>query len=270
MSNSSGSFYSISDMAFQDMDYSPIEYIKGLSLRERPFRARTAWLSDPWKDLGHHQADHANTLVGTQMDVHDGWLEDRSDAERLGRLGWRNWFNPNDNQDPTELYPGEVELTDRGTHWFAKTRVYDRLTSSGPIGVEVQSTATIKESGTYRVTGLFDNIEYISFNDNSLRQEEFHVYVIQSETGYLQGTQRNAFAWVYHTGGGSWTDNNAIHETDWPGQLTPLPIDYTFEMKDDLPYVTFIVRQMSISAPEGEKERNTKSEFKNFKVERVA
>lgn len=262
-------FFSIRDMAVEDMDYDAIEYIKGVSLRERPFRARTAWLEDPWKDLGHSQADHVDVLVGTQIDTHDEWLASRAGVERLGRLGWKNYFFPYTG-DPISLYPGQVDLIDKGTHWWATTRAHDRGSSSGTIGVEVQSTGKIKESGTYRVSGLFDNIKYISFSSNGLRQEEFHVYVIQSESGYLEGTTQNTFAWVYHTGGGTWTDSNAIHETEWAEQKTPLPIDYTFQMNADLPYVTFIVRQMTLYAPDGERDNTTEGEFKNFKVERVA
>ena len=263
------SFFSIRDMAVEDMGYDALEYLKGVSLRERPFRARTGFLEDPWKGLGHKQAEHATAVVGTQLDVHDGWLESSLRVDRLGRLGWRNYYYPYSG-DPISKYPGQVDLIDKGTHWWATTRAHDMVASSGPIGVEVQSTAKIEESGTYRVSGIFDNIKYISFSTNQLRQEEFHVYVVQSEKGYLEGTTRNTFAWVYHAGGGSWTDSNAIHEQDWPGQKTPLPVDYTFEMKADLPYVTFLVRQLTISAPDGERHKTTESEFKNFKVERVA
>jgi len=266
--------FSLRETVFGRMDYSYVDnFESGVSLRERAMRARTGYPASSFRKLGHRQSDHIPALVGTQLDTHDEWKEDDPDAEYVGWLGWKNWYFPySDNGgNPITLYPGQVDLIDQGTHWKAITRTHPRSNGSGRIGVEVQSTAKLEQSGTYRVSGLFDNCKWYSFSTNSLRQEELHIYVLQSETGYLKGVTKNTFAWVYHTGGGNATDGNAINAIDqFPEQCPAIPVDYTFEMNTDLPYITFIVRQLSLFYPDPADNHTTETEFKNFKVERVA
>ena len=113
----------------------------------------------------------------------------------------------------------------------------------------------------------------MAFSDNSIRQEEFHVYVLQSDAGYVQGTTQNTFAWVYNGGTtveSSWTDKNAIHELGWARRPNKLPIDYTFEMDKSLPYVVLLIRQMTKNMNSGNKESVTTSDWKNFKLEQIA
>jgi hypothetical protein len=269
--------YSLKDMAVQEMDYNPRDYPGGYRLADRPLRARAAFLADPFKDLGDRQSRHVNTLVGTQIDTHPEWFggnENFDDREFIGRLGWKKWFNSTYNNSPVEEYPGEVDLIDMGDYWQGKTRSKDIGINNGmAVAVEVWSTAKLKEAGTYRITGQFTDIDWHASGDSGQHQEEFAVYAIQSETGYMAGTTRNSFAWVYNGGASNevlWSDPNAIHEMDWPRRTPTLALDYTFSMDIDLPYVTFLVRQMTKNATSGGKSAVTTANWKNFRVERVS
>ena len=252
------------------MDY---PWDEDVSLSERPLAALPATMMD--YPIGRPQSLHRDAFIGTQIDAHDEWWEDTTDHKYDRRLSWKKWYNPNSNQNPTEQYPGQVDLIDKGTHWQAKTRSHDKWgTDDGTaLSIETWSTGYLENSGTFRVSGVFDDIDWVAFSDNGLRQEEFHVYVLQSDAGYASGTTQNTFAWVYNGGASqevSWTDPNAIHELNWGRRLPSLKIDYTFEMDNSLPYVILLVRQMTRFMTSGFVDSVTTSDWKNFKLEQIA
>ena len=225
--------------------------------------------------IGRPQSLHRGAFIGQQIEAHDEWWEDTTDHTYDRRLSWKKWFNPNSNQNPVDQYPGQVDLIDKGTYWRAKTRSHSRLGSDDgtALAIETWSTGYLENSGTFRVSGIFDDIDWVAFSDNSLRQEEFHVYVLQSDAGYVQGTTQNTFAWVYNGGNtveSSWTDDKAIHELGWARRPNSLSIDYTFEMDNSLPYVVLLIRQMSKFMTSGSETSVTTADWKNFKLEQTA
>ena len=253
------------------MDY---PWSEDVSLSERPMAALTTTLTG--YPLGRPQTLHRDAFIGTQLDAHNEWYDNTSNHTYDRRLSWKKWFNPSGGTDPTQLYPGKVDLIDSGTHWTAKTKVFETVASpdSGqPLAVETWSTGYLENSGTFRVSGVFDDIDWVAFNDNGSRQEEFHVYVVQADAGYVAGTTQNTFAWVYNGGTtveSYWTDPSAIHELGWARRPNSLPIDYTFAMNNNLPYVTLILRQMTKYMVNSDWNKVTTSDWKNFKLEQIA
>ena len=245
-----------------------------VSLSERPLTALSATLLD--YPLGRPQTQHRGAFIGTQIDAHDEWWEDTSNHSYDRRKSWKKYFNPGSagSYSPIEQYPGQVDLIDRGTHWRAKTRSDDIYGPSGDgsvLAVETWSTGYLEESGTFRVSGVFDDIDWVAFNDNRLREEEFHVYVLQSSAGYVEGVTQNTFGWVYNGGSADgWTDDQAIHELNWPRRPNSLNVDYTFDMNRSLPYVTLLIRQMTKFMTSSSKDQVTTADWKNFKLEQIA
>ena len=264
------SFYSMKQ-ALKDMDYPMALPSDATSLRDRPMRARTGYLSDPFAELGHHQADQVDAFIGMQVDAHARWYDQVAVRDYPRNLAWRKWYResmvPN---DPTQNYPGQVELKDQGTHWSVKTRV-DGDSPNFPLGMEVWSMGKLEESGRFRITGRFDDIKWNSFSNNSLRVEEFHIYVSQSDAGYMAGTTEFAFAWQHNQGGDAVSsDPNAI--ADFPRELWPetVDVDYEFDMTVDKPYVVMLLRQLSRVMPSDEVSKVFESTFRDFKIERIA
>lgn len=251
------------------LDY---DWSEDVSLLERPFFALSGTLNPSTFLLGHPQSLHRDAFIGSNIDTHDEWWENTTNHKYPRNLAWKKYYFPAGSGDPVDKYPGDVDIIDRGNYFKVKTRVNEGLPGNvSPISVETWNTGYIEQSGTFRVSGVFDNIQWQAFNENGLRQEEFHVYVIQSSDGILEGTTQNTFAWVYNGGStieDNWTDKNAIHELGWQRRPNSLKINYTFEMNNSLPYVILLVRQMSKT--QVDPSAVTTSEWRDFKLEQIA